>query len=95
MSADGLVLFRTTFVRPPSKTTDDETLAEVVMCTRKSKDEPFRTLQSFDKPFRRYPPVGAVVSLDGRRLYFMSRRPGGHGLIDLYVSRRVPKSDDR
>jgi hypothetical protein len=34
-----------------------------------------------------------TLSLDGRRLYFASSRPGGFGGFDLYVSRRRDKRD--
>jgi hypothetical protein len=38
--------------------------------------------------------AGPSLSLDGRRLYFNSNRPGGFGGNDLYVARRRNKRDD-
>jgi len=35
-----------------------------------------------------------VVSHDGHLLFFSSDRAGGHGLNDIYVARRIDKSDD-
>ncbi len=35
-----------------------------------------------------------ALSLDGRRPYFASNRPGGLGWQDLYVSRRRDRTDD-
>ena len=36
---------------------------------------------------------GPSISRDGHRLYFLSQRPGGFGVQDLYVSRRQDKRD--
>ncbi len=35
-----------------------------------------------------------VLSIDGHLLFFSSDRPGGHGLNDIYLTRRADKSDD-
>jgi len=36
-----------------------------------------------------------MISLDGHRLYYASTRPGGFGGLDIWVSRRHNKRDDR
>jgi predicted secreted protein len=36
---------------------------------------------------------GASISPDGQELYFCSNRPGGYGLGDIWVTRRVTKDD--
>ncbi len=38
--------------------------------------------------------TGPSLSIDGHLLFFTSTRPGGQGLQDLYVSRRVNTQDD-
>ncbi len=38
--------------------------------------------------------AGPSLSLDGHLLFFTSARPGGHGLNDIYVSRRANPQDD-
>jgi len=37
--------------------------------------------------------IDPSISADGLELFFESRRPGGHGLADIYVSRRASKDD--
>lgn len=93
MTSDGLVLFRSTFLKPPSKARDDEDLGTSVMCLRRSPRDQFESTQSFGPVFEEFPPFHAVSSLDGRRIYFMSRRPGGFGKADLWMGRRVPKKE--
>ena len=34
------------------------------------------------------------LSQDGHLLFFQSNRPGGHGAVDIYVSRRTKQNDD-
>ena len=43
-------------------------------------------------PRRRSNDNGPSLSLDGQFLFFVSNRPGGMGLADLYVSRRIPSA---
>ena len=38
--------------------------------------------------------AGPSLSIDGHLLFFTSARPGGHGLNDIYVSRRANPRDD-
>ncbi|MGH2405936.1 MAG: TolB family protein, partial [bacterium] len=38
--------------------------------------------------------AGPSLSIDGHLLFFTSPRPGGHGLGDIYVSRRANPKDD-
>lgn len=37
--------------------------------------------------------IDPSISADGLELFFESRRSGGHGLADIYVSRRASKDD--
>jgi len=66
---------------------------KIRVCSRTSKDAPW------SKPEILGPPVGGhqdrypKVSSDGLSLYFASRRPGGYGGEDIWVSTRATTSD--
>ena len=60
--------------------------------TRASETEPFGQGQALGPPFDTKQGGGNRLSLDGQRLYFHARDfKGGHGDLDIWVTRRVVK----
>lgn len=89
ISADGLELYFSSYNRPGGYGAWD-----IWVTRRTTKDDPW------DQPMNLGPPVNGSawdgspsISFDGLELYFSSRRPGGYGSDDIWVSRRTTKND--
>jgi len=89
ISADGLELYFTTYNRSGGYGEYD-----MWMTTRTTKDDPW------EEPMNLGPVVnsqsqdtGPKICSDELELYFSSNRPGGHGIDDIWVSRRATKND--
>jgi formylglycine-generating enzyme required for sulfatase activity len=83
LSADGRVLLATQM---------GMRLVETRLYVRPRLDAPFGPGQLLGGPFTAANPGRPWLSPDGQRMYFHSRDfPGGHGDLDLWMSRRVPR----
>ena len=89
LTADGLGLFRTSLGNADDE--ESEGGGRLVLCLRKSKDEPFQEARPLGPPFDKILTLIAVPSTDGRRLYFGAKLDNGWGGLDLWMCRRVPK----
>jgi len=90
ISADGLTLFFSSYNRPDGSGGDD-----IYVTTREKKDDPWGT------PMNLGPTVNSSahdwapsISADGLTLYFGSRRSGGYGGYDLWVTIRETIHDE-
>jgi len=63
------------------------------VCSRPSKDAPWGNPKVLGPPVGAYDAYCPEVSADGLSLYFGSRRSGGHGDADIWVSTRATTSD--
>ena len=87
ISNDRNVLIATAMVKSPFQTSWHR---------RTSPNETFGAAQSLGSPFDKTMIGGARVSADGQRLYFHSRDfKGGRGELDIWLTRRVPKTAAR
>jgi len=66
---------------------------KIQVCKRPSKDAPWSNPEVLGPPIGDHPVRYPKVSPDGLSLYFASRRPGGYGLEDIWVSTRATTSD--
>ncbi len=91
-SVDGRVLV----FHSVRETSGSATHYDLWLTTRSSTSEPWQQPISFGPTINTTANErGACLSDDGRELIFVSDRPGGLGGSDLYVSRRVPKQDQK
>ena len=89
ISKDGLTLFFDCGNCP-----ENIGLMDVWVAQRTSLDAPWGPRQNLGPIINTTAGDGAPsISRDGHRLYFLSQRPGGFGVQDLYVSRRQDKRD--
>ncbi|MBZ5538190.1 MAG: hypothetical protein LAO31_19730 [Acidobacteriia bacterium] len=87
VSKNGLSLY---FGRSPN----GSALFDLYVSKRASIDEPWgepELVPNVNSSSNEFCPA---LSLDEHRLYFASNRPGGCGLLDIYVSRRHDRRDD-
>ena len=66
---------------------------KIQVCKRPSKDAPWSNPEVLGPPIGDHPVRYPKVSPDGLSLYFASRRPGGYGSEDIWVSSRATTSD--
>lgn len=67
---------------------------DIWVSRRSSVDGPWETPVNVGAPINSAgQEVDPTLSADGRLLFFSSNRPGGHGRLDIYVSRRNPNDD--
>lgn len=68
---------------------------DIWVSQRASSDEPWEPPQNLGPTINTaFNESGPSLSGDGHRLYFVSTRPGGFGLSDVYVARRRDKRDE-
>jgi hypothetical protein len=69
----------------------DAQLGDLYVSTRRSVHDPWSTPTRLGIPQNTvFNEIGPDLSFDGRTLLFVSDRPGGFGLFDLYMSTRTP-----
>ena len=66
---------------------------DIRVCKRTSKDSPWSKPELLGPPIGGYINMQVEVSADGLSLYHASKRPGGYGGWDIWVSTRVTTSD--
>jgi hypothetical protein len=82
ISPDGLTLYFTLYHN-----------YNIRVCSRPSKDAPWGNPEVLGPPIGAYDAYCPEVSADGLSLYFGSRRTGGQGDWDIWVSNRATTSD--
>ena len=87
ITPDGLILvFTRAGTDPPDW--------DIWMATRPTRDDPWGQRQNLGPTINSpVEDMDACLSADGLTLYFNSRRVGGHGDMDIYVSTRPTRSD--
>ncbi|MBA7683788.1 hypothetical protein ES703_92173 [subsurface metagenome] len=88
ISADGLSLY---FL---SRRPGGSGSADLWVTTRKAKDDPWGAPVNLGTTLNSSAPDhNPSISADGLSLYYTSRRPGGHGADDIWMTTRKTKSD--
>ncbi len=86
LADNGRILYYTT-------TNPDTRDQKLLVAVRSSTEEQFRALPAAPEVINAGIVSAAALFADDRRIIFDSNRGGGHGGFDLWVSRRIPKSD--
>lgn len=92
---DGLTAFdrneyRIYFTRNENKSQNASRLRELKLYTAKvEKDGTWQDVKRMDINLKGYSSCHPAISASGSTLVFASNRPGGHGGMDLYISKKV------
>lgn len=93
ISRDGLELYFTCRDCPTNVPGSVPGSTDVYVSTRPSVDAPWGPPQPLPQLNTISIEAAPRISIDGHRLFFSSDRSGGHGALDLYVSRRSGNGD--